>query len=171
MSSKPANTIWTKQVLKVAPCGRIYFLTDLSGLYKGGIVMLLFILSLTISGMSMASAQIKPAPINPVEGETIKVKEGVHQDVGSLKIPGAKSDQSGKYFQENFLPKLTGMLIASGGGIALLFVIIGGIQILTAYGNDEKIATAKKTITWALAGLLIMILAYSIVQIIVSIKI
>lgn len=129
--------------------------------------MLLVILSLTIWAIPVVSAQIKPPPINPVEGKT----QENGQDIGSLKLPGAKSDNQGKYLQETFLPKITSLIIGSAGGMAMLFVIIGGIQILTAYGNDEKIATAKKTITWALAGLLISILAYSIVQIIISIEI
>lgn len=123
--------------------------------------MLLVVLSLTIWTVPVVSAQIKPPPINPVERE----------DIGSLKLPGKKDGDQGKYLQETFLPKITSLIIGSAGGMAMLFVIIGGIQILTAYGNDEKIATAKKTITWALAGLLISILAYSIVQIIISIKI
>lgn len=55
--------------------------------------------------------------------------------------------------------------------MAVLFIIIGGIQILTAYGSDEKISSAKKTITYAIVGLLIAILSYAIVTIISSIQI
>jgi len=50
--------------------------------------------------------------------------------------------------------------------MAFLFIIIGGIQILTAYGNDEKITNAKKTIQYAIVGLLIALLSYAIVSII-----
>lgn len=102
------------------------------------------------------------APINPLQ----KVDPLKNQ----LKLPGATSGDPSTYIQQDFLPSITSTIIGIAGGLALLFVIIGGIQILTAYGNDERITAAKKTLTWALAGLVIAILSYSIVQIIVSIK-
>lgn len=85
-------------------------------------------------------------------------------------LPGVGTDQ-GQALQQNVLPTITNIVVSITGGLALLFVIISGIQILTAYGNEEKIGEAKKTLTWALLGLLISILSYAIVQIIVSIKI
>lgn len=86
-----------------------------------------------------------------------------------LKLPGVGSDQ-GNQIQSKVLPSITSNVIGLTGGLSLLFVIISGIQILTAYGNDEKIGAAKKTLTFALAGLLISILSYAIVQVIVSIN-
>lgn len=91
-------------------------------------------------------------------------------DISTLKLPGAGTDQ-GQALQQNVLPAVTNIVIGLTGGLALLFVIFSGIQILTAYGNEEKIGAAKKTLTWALLGLVLSILSYAIVQIIVSIKI
>ncbi len=51
---------------------------------------------------------------------------------------------------------------------ALLMLIVSGIQMLTAYGEEEKITNAKKTALWSIVGLVIAILAYAIVSIIVS---
>ena len=68
------------------------------------------------------------------------------------------------------MPNITKTIIAAAGACAVLFIIIGGIQMLTAYGSDEKIGKAKKTITWAIIGLLIAILSYAIVSIISAIK-
>ena len=69
-----------------------------------------------------------------------------------------------QYFGGYYLPAITKVVIAAAGISAVLFIIIGGIQILTAYGNDEKIGKAKKTITYAIIGLLIAILSYAIVS-------
>ncbi len=114
--------------------------------------------------LPLAVAQtISPAPINPLSAK--------EQEKQPLKLPGINDKDPSKYIQQKFIPAVTNAIIASSGGFALLFVIIGGIQMLTAYGNDEKITTAKKTLTWALAGLLIAILSYSIVQILVSISV
>lgn len=83
--------------------------------------------------------------------------------------------KAGETQQQNvigvILPSITTIVIAMAGALAFLFIIIGGIQILTAYGDDEKIGNAKKTITYAIVGLLISMMSYAIVSIISSIKI
>ena len=86
-----------------------------------------------------------------------------------LVLPGVDIDK-GQGIYNNALPTITGLVLQLAGGLSLLFVIISGIQLLTAYGNEEKIGPAKKTLTFALAGLVISLLSYAIVQIIVSIK-
>lgn len=43
--------------------------------------------------------------------------------------------------------------------VAIIFLIWGGILYLTAYGNEERANTGKKTIYWAIAGLAIALLA------------
>ncbi|MFH0952648.1 MAG: hypothetical protein V1838_05755, partial [Patescibacteria group bacterium] len=47
--------------------------------------------------------------------------------------------------------------------IAVVMIIIGGFQWLTAAGNDEKIEKAKKVISAAVIGLIIVLLAWAIV--------
>jgi|WetSurMetagenome_2_1015567.scaffolds.fasta_scaffold118474_2 hypothetical protein len=84
------------------------------------------------------------------------------------KSPTGSAEET--YFGGVFLPQLTTTIIAMAGVTAVLFIIIGGVQILTAYGNDEKIGKAKKTITYAIIGLLAAILSYAIVSIISAIN-
>lgn len=52
------------------------------------------------------------------------------------------------------------------GTIAVLFLIIGGLRYVTASGNEEQAEGAKKTITHAIIGLVIIILSFVIVRII-----
>lgn len=75
-----------------------------------------------------------------------------------------------QYFGGVLLPTITRTVIALAGGLAFLFMIVGGIQILTAYGNEEKIQNGKKTLTYALVGLVIALLSYAIVSIISAIR-
>ena len=72
------------------------------------------------------------------------------------------------YFLENVIPNLDKGFIAFIAIVAVVMLIVGGIQLLTAYGDEEKIGTAKKTMTWAIVGLLLAMLSYAIVSIIVS---
>lgn len=49
---------------------------------------------------------------------------------------------------------------------ATIFIIVGGIQMHAALGNEEGIKRAKATITWSIVGLVIAILSVAIVQIV-----
>lgn len=46
---------------------------------------------------------------------------------------------------------------------SVLFIVIGGFKMVMSQGNVEKVANAKKTIYWAVAGLAISIMSFSIV--------
>ena len=50
-------------------------------------------------------------------------------------------------------------VIAVAGIVAAVFVIIGGISYATSSGNPDKLKEAKRTITYALIGLVIVALA------------
>lgn len=53
--------------------------------------------------------------------------------------------------------------------LAVLFLIWGGLQYLTASGNEEKIENAKNTITYAILGLVIAGIAYAAVVVVVNV--
>lgn len=55
-------------------------------------------------------------------------------------------------------------------GLAVIVIIIGGYQYMTAYGDTEKQETARKTLTYAVIGLVIALTAYGIVSIVTSIR-
>ena len=74
------------------------------------------------------------------------------------------------FLTQKFLPTLTKMLIFPVAGTATLMIVIAGIMMLTAYGKEEQVATAKKMITYAIVGLVICMLSYTNVIIISSIK-
>jgi hypothetical protein len=83
-----------------------------------------------------------------------------------LLIPKAPTGTDEAYLRGGYLPEITTTVISAAGVAAVLFIIVGGIQILTAYGSDEKIGKGKKTITFAIVGLVIAILSYAIVSVI-----
>jgi hypothetical protein len=49
------------------------------------------------------------------------------------------------------------------GVLSVIFLIIGGINYITSEGDPKKLAGAKNTIAYAIAGLVISILATQIV--------
>jgi hypothetical protein len=54
-------------------------------------------------------------------------------------------------------------LLSVAGSIALLMLITGGVFYVTSSGNDQKVETAKKMITWTLLGLILILASYAII--------
>lgn len=132
------------------------------------VIIITLMISLWAPTTLAADLTLTKPPIIPVGTDEAQSKDA---NIATIKLPGVGSEQGGKALQESVLPTFTNIVISTTGGLALLFVIIGGIQMLTAFGNEDKVGQGKKTLTWALVGLVISILSYAIVQIIVSIKI
>ncbi len=54
------------------------------------------------------------------------------------------------------------------GLIAVAFLIYAGVLMVTAGGNDEQVGQAKKVITYAVIGIVIILLSYTIVTFVTS---
>ncbi|HVY68070.1 MAG TPA: pilin, partial [Patescibacteria group bacterium] len=65
--------------------------------------------------------------------------------------------------------RLLKILMGILGAIAVLMIIIGGFRMVIAQGNEEAYTKAKSTITWAIIGLVIALLSFSIVIIVQNI--
>lgn len=53
-----------------------------------------------------------------------------------------------------------------GIALALIVIVVSGIQYMTAGGDQEKVTKAKKTLTYGLVGVAIVFAAYFIIQLI-----
>ncbi len=60
------------------------------------------------------------------------------------------------------------IILTLSGIIAVIFIIIGGFQYMTAGGNEEQAEKGRKALTNAIIGLLIVILAFTIVQVVTN---
>ncbi|MBX4205161.1 MAG: hypothetical protein KW788_03185 [Candidatus Doudnabacteria bacterium] len=58
------------------------------------------------------------------------------------------------------------IILALAGLIAVLVLIIGGFRYVTSFGNEEVTGQAKKMILNAILGIIIIILAFVIVQVV-----
>lgn len=92
---------------------------------------------------------------------------------GSGNPGGMQNNSNNKLFnplpesdlQSAFLLVLQGLL-GMLGMLATVFVVVGGVQMVLAAGNEEGITKAKKTITWAVIGLIAAMLSFSIIAIV-----
>lgn len=64
---------------------------------------------------------------------------------------------------ENAVMNVTNYILGFIAIIATLVVIWGGVQYLTAGGNEDAVASAKKTISYGVIGMVVAGLAYALV--------
>lgn len=60
---------------------------------------------------------------------------------------------------------ITFALVASGV-VALFFIIWSGAKMVTSGGDQKRVDSARKTLTWAIIGLVIILLSFFIVNMI-----
>ena len=96
----------------------------------------------------------------------------VSPPVGSDVLPGGQTAES---FRDSaliakVLPFLIDYTLRLAIALSVGAIIIGGYQYLTAYGNTEQHETARKTIMYAIVGLVLSITSYGIVKILTNIN-
>lgn len=60
------------------------------------------------------------------------------------------------------------ILLTLGGVVAVLFIMIGGYQYLTSRGNEDQAKAGRKTITYAVVGLVAVLLAFMLVTVLTN---
>lgn len=66
------------------------------------------------------------------------------------------------------VPNVITILLSVSGVIAVLFIIIGGFQYMTSSGNPEAAKKGRQTLTYAIVGLVIIVLSYIIVSVVLN---
>lgn len=59
--------------------------------------------------------------------------------------------------------KITNWFLSVTAGVAVLFLIVGGIYYITSLGDDHRMEEAKKIITYTVYGLILVLISYSVV--------
>jgi len=94
--------------------------------------------------------------------------EGTEEKAG-ICVP--KNDKTGLLGSSNLvelIKNIINILLYIGGAIAVLFVIIGGYQYLTSGGNEEAAEKGRKTVTNAVIGIILMAMAFTIINVVVG---
>lgn len=60
------------------------------------------------------------------------------------------------------------MMLFIAGAVAVIMIIIGGIRFVISNGDASSVTAARHTILYAVIGLVVIILAYAIVNFVVS---
>lgn len=74
---------------------------------------------------------------------------------GLISLGGGDIDD----LMEGKVVSIINLIINISGLVAVIMIIIGGYTMITSGGNSEKVASGQKTLTAAIIGLVIVLLA------------
>lgn len=69
---------------------------------------------------------------------------------------------------DGVLVKIINFLLGLVGLLALLSIIVGGIRIIAAFGKEDAVTQGKKIIFWAIIGLVVVSLAWVIINLVTN---
>jgi len=102
-----------------------------------------------------------------IHAQSSDVNSGLNQIGGQIGASG------GGFFNSRdsvvtLIGKVIKLLLFVSGAVAVLFVVIGGFMYITSAGNEEQASKGRKTVTYAIVGVVITILAYVIISVVVN---
>lgn len=68
----------------------------------------------------------------------------------------------------NTLKNATNTVLFIAGALAVIMIIYGSIRFMTAHGNEKQVESARLIVTYSVIGLIIAILAYALVNFVLS---
>ena len=93
-------------------------------------------------------------------------------DVCSTNVPDSVKEAAGCNSNtdslQSAITNILSAIIGVAGLVSVAYIIVGGIQYMTSSGDSNKTEKAKKTILYALIGLVVCALSFAIVNFAIS---
>lgn len=115
-----------------------------------------------ISAVAVFGLAVVPAPLvfaQACTGSAVECATKGFEQVGGSENQTSLTDQ---------IRTITNVLLFILGAIAVIMIIIGGIRYTTSNGEASHIKSAKDTILYSVIGLVVAILAYAIVNFVLT---
>lgn len=72
------------------------------------------------------------------------------------------------YGPNGVLTKAAGLITWVGGVAAVIMIILGGFTFVTGSGDPNTLSAAKKTVLYAVVGLVVLVLPSAIIRLVIS---
>lgn len=72
------------------------------------------------------------------------------------------------YGEKGILTKAAGIIAFIGGITAIIMIILGGFTFITGSGDPNTLSAARKTVLYAVVGLVVIVLPSAIIRLVVS---
>ncbi len=120
-----------------------------------------------VQGQPRGEAELCPAPgqgnCPPGQCKVGEDSQGI--DLCQLRNP-APGQLVGTSNVDDLVTKLVNILLSFAGAIAVIFLVIGGFRYVVSQGNEEAMERAKKTLLSAIIGIVVIIMAFAVVNIV-----
>jgi Type IV secretion system pilin len=103
------------------------------------------------------------------EGEVVRPEIPNPDYLPTIDTNGSGEDTQ-NFILNRTIPQAINLLIGILGMATFMGILIASIQMLTAYGNEDKLNRAKTNLRYGIFGFILSILAFGIVSIIASIS-
>jgi hypothetical protein len=112
-----------------------------------------------------AAANIVGAPVVNAADCTSSANGGL---AGGASCAKGASQQSDLFGSNGVFKTITNVLLFIIGAISVIMLIIGGIRYVVSGGDSGAVTSAKNTILYAIIGIVVAILAYALVNFVIS---
>lgn len=112
------------------------------------------------SPLPSSSPAITPAP-SPLTSSASTPPTSAYPDVP---ITISFDDVSSFNAPANIIDDVINWLIGIISSIFILLIVIGGVMYMSAFGDEERMAQAKKVVTYAIIGLFLVLVSYSVLS-------
>jgi len=123
-------------------------------------IMLAGVLAVPIMALGLSFAGVVAQPVLAVDFNT-----GVAGGASSAQGTGQPSDLFGN---GGIFQKITNIALYLIGAISVLMLIYGGIRYTISGGDSKNVTAAKNTILYAIVGIIVAILAFAIVNFVIT---
>lgn len=141
---------------------------------KKTLILALLSVGLLLGGLMTLNGEVKAAPATPAtpaETPTITCPKGTL--VGDKKIKRTKintladcniPEDADNRDLMSVLNIVINVIVGAVGIVAVMMMVIGGITMATSQGDTSKVSKGKNTLIYGIAGLIVAILAFAIVN-------
>lgn len=101
--------------------------------------------------------------------QPVAAQNNIDGGIGAGAASARSNEQPEEIAGDNgMFKKITDVLLFIVGAVAVIMLIVGGIRYVTSGGNQQAVSDAKNTILYAIVGIVVVLLAYAVVNFVVS---
>ncbi|MDO4684871.1 MAG: pilin [Candidatus Saccharibacteria bacterium] len=101
--------------------------------------------------------------------QPVVAQNNIEGGIGAGALSAKSNEQPDNIDGDNgMFKRITDVLLFIVGAVAVIMLIVGGIRYVTSGGNQQAVSDAKNTILYAIVGIIVVLLAYAVVNFVVS---
>ena len=122
---------------------------------------------LVVPALALAFGLAAPVSVGAFDqglGDGAEAAQGKDQEGNASCLFGGQGCDG----EQGLFRTITNILLFIIGAIAVIMLVIGGIRYTTSNGDSNQVTAAKNTILYAIIGIIVAILAYAVVNFVIT---